>query len=123
MTHDAKSVWRPATVVENRPVANGSMWLSLEAADELPAAFDPGHVLGLGIDVEGHVMRHAYTVSGGDPSKHRFEHLYRIIEQGRLSRRMAQLSPGDTVYFHGPFHTPIQQEVRSSAQRIVLMST
>jgi NAD(P)H-flavin reductase len=99
------------------------MWLALEAQDESPAAYEPGHVLGLGLDIDGHVMRHAYTVSRGDASTRRFEHLYRVIPEGRLSPKLARLSPGDTVHFHGPFHTPIQEEVRSAAERIVLMST
>jgi ferredoxin-NADP reductase len=120
---DSRSSWRPARVIENRPVADGSMWLVLEAVDEFPAAFEPGHVLGLGIDVDGSIMRHAYTVSRGTPSTRRFEHLYRVIRGGRLSPQLAQLATGDKMYFHGPFHTPIQQEVRSAAERIVLMST
>jgi NAD(P)H-flavin reductase len=68
-------------------------------------------------------MRHAYTVSRGTPSSNRFEHLYRVISGGRMSPRLAELSKADTVYFHGPFHTPIQQEVREDAERIVLIST
>ena len=80
MPHDFRSLWRPARVIENRPVAEGSMWIALEAADDLPAAFEPGHVLGLGLQQSDNtLMRHAYTVSLGRPGLRRFEHLYRVI--------------------------------------------
>jgi NAD(P)H-flavin reductase len=68
-------------------------------------------------------MRHAYTVSRGEPHARRFEHLYRIVSGGRMSPRLAQLAIGDEVFFHGPFHTPIQQEVQPDAEQIVLIST
>jgi len=111
-------------VIENKVVADGSLWLVLEAADDLPAAFEPGHVLGLGLKLnDGSLMRHAYTVSRGTPSSNRFEHLYRVISGGRMSQRLAALSTADIVYFHGPFHTPIQQEVCAEAGQIVLVST
>jgi len=100
------------------------MWIALEAADDLPAAFEPGHVLGLGLQQSDNtLMRHAYTVSLGRPGLRRFEHLYRVISRGRMTPHLAGLSPADEVFFHGPFHTPIQQEVRSDAERVVLIST
>jgi NAD(P)H-flavin reductase len=68
-------------------------------------------------------MRHAYTVSRGEPSARRFEHLYRVVSGGRLSPLLAQLSAADQVFFHGPFHTPIQQEIQADAERIILIST
>ena len=124
MALDFRSTWRPARVIENRPVADGSLWMALEATDGVPAAFEPGHVLGLGLKLgDDSLMRHAYTVSRGTPSSKRFEHLYRVISGGRMSRRLAELSESDTVYFHGPFHTPIQREVSEDAERIVLLST
>src|ERR1700685_427733 len=108
MALDSNPSWRPARVLANRPVANGSMWITLEAADELPAAYEPGHVLGLGLKLNDGYMRHAYTVSRGEPHTRRFEHLYRIISEGRVTPRLAELSTGATVFFHGPFHRPIQ---------------
>lgn len=124
MAQDLRSTWRPARVIANRRVANGSMWIALEATDELPAAFEPGHVLGLGLKVDdNNFIRHAYTVSRCEPASGRFEHLYRIVTGGRMSPRLAELSTADTVFFHGPFHTPIQREVQHDAERIVLMST
>jgi NAD(P)H-flavin reductase len=124
MAHDLRSVWRPARVIENRRISEGSGWIVLEAADELPAAFDPGHVLGLGLrTAENSLMRHAYTVSRGAPALRRFEHLYRVIAGGRMSPRLAALSPEDEVFFHGPFHTPIQHEIHPQAEGIALIST
>jgi ferredoxin-NADP reductase len=100
------------------------MWIALEATDHAPADFDPGHVLGLGLRQDGHtLMRHAYTVSRGEPRARRFEHLYRIVSGGRMSPRLAQLAVGDEVFFHGPFHTPIQHEIQPDAEQIVLIST
>lgn len=105
-------------------MADGSRWIVLEATDDLPAAFEPGHVLGLGLKLnDSSLMRHAYTVSRGEPSARRFEHLFRIVSGGRMSQRLAQLSAADTVFFHGPFHTPIQHEIQSDAERIILIST
>jgi ferredoxin-NADP reductase len=124
MVHDARSLWRPGRVLENRPVADGSMWIVLEAADDVPAAFEPGNVLGLGLKLDDDsLMRHAYTVSRGDPSRRRFEHLYRIVSGGRMTSHLVRLKANDTVYFHGPFHTPIQHEIRRDADRIFLIST
>lgn len=123
MANSLSSVWRPARVVENRLVANGSMWITLEAADDLPAAYEPGHVLGLGLKAGDSYMRHAYTVSRGESHKRRFEHLYRIIPDGRMTPRLTELSIGAEMFFHGPFHTPIQQEVQTSAERIILIAT
>jgi NAD(P)H-flavin reductase len=124
MVHDTRSLWRPARVVLNRPIANGSMWIALEAIDELPATFEPGHVLGLGLKLNEHTLvRHAYTVSQGVSDFRRFEHLYRVIPGGRVSPLLAQLSIEDTVFFHGPFHTPIQKEIQPGAERIMLIST
>src|SRR5690242_16216075 len=111
MAQSPGSVWRPARVVENRIVASGSKWLALEATDGRPAAYEPGHVLGLGLKVDDGYMRHAYTVSRGEPHSHRFDHLYRVIPDGRMTPRLSSLVAGDEVFFHGPFHTPIQQEV------------
>lgn len=117
-------MWRPARVIDNRPVSDGSGWLVLEAVDDLPAAFDPGHVLGLGLRVAEHsLMRHAYTVSRGAPERRRFEHLYRVVTGGRMSPRLAVLAAGDEVFFHGPFHTPIQIEIHPDAEHIILVST
>jgi NAD(P)H-flavin reductase len=124
MANDARSPWRPARVVINRRVADGSMWIALQAVDERPADFQPGHVLGLGLKVDDNtLMRHAYTVSRGEASSRRFEHLYRVVFGGRMSPLLAQLSPADEVFFHGPFHTPIQQEIDAKADRIILIST
>ena len=81
------------------------MWVVLEAMDDLPAAFEPGHVLGLGLKRDDHTLvRHAYTVSRGKPSARRFEHLYRVISGGRVSPLLAQLSPNDAVFFHESSH-------------------
>src|SRR5262245_51033077 len=123
MVRDMNPSWRPARVLTNRPVAHGSMWVSLAAVDELAAAYEPGHVLGIGLKLDSGFMRHAYTVSRGESRTRRFEHLYRVSSQGRMTPLLAELSPGDTVFFHGPFHTPIQQEIQSSAERIVLIAT
>ena len=123
MALGSTSLWRPARVVENRPVANGSMWIQLEATDDMPAAFEPGHVLGLGLSHDQGYMRHAYTVSRGEPENQRFEHLYRVIPGGRMTPRLAALRRGDSISFHGPFHTPIQQEIRAAAEHIVLIAT
>lgn len=117
------SLWRPARVIENRPVANGSKWIQLEAADDLPAAFEPGHVLGLGLAHGQGYMRHAYTISRAEPESRRFGHLYRVIPNGRMTPHLAALPDGAAISFHGPFHTPIQQEIRDAAKRIVLVAT
>ncbi|MBI3831238.1 MAG: hypothetical protein HY291_17095 [Planctomycetes bacterium] len=116
--------WRRARVVENREIARASIWLTLEAADDLPAAYEPGHVLGLGIrTADGEMLRHAYTVSSGDSQARRFSHLYRIIPTGRMTPRLQHMRPGDEVFFHGPGHNPIQREVRGEAARIAGIST
>ncbi len=123
MVQDNNPSWRPARVIGNRKIANGSMWITLEAVDESPAAFEPGHVLGLGLKSNEGYLRHAYTVSRGEPHARRFEHLYRIIPEGRVTPRLAELSIGDMVSFHGPFHTPIQQEIQADAEHIILIIT
>src|SRR5262245_61827175 len=115
--------WRPARVLDNRPIANGAMWLALEALDELPAAYEPGHVLGLGLKFHDGYIRHAYTVSRGERGSRRFEHLYRVIVQGRMTPLLTRLGKGDTMFFHGPFHTPIQYEIDPAAERIALIAT
>jgi|SRR5579862_713676 len=66
MAHDVYPGWRPARVVQNRRVAAGSMWLTLEAIDDWAAAYEPGHVLSLGLSLEDGFIRHAYTVSRGE---------------------------------------------------------
>jgi NAD(P)H-flavin reductase len=123
MASDTFAGWRPARVIDNRRVANGSMWIELEATDELAAAYEPGHVLSLGIPLDGALLRHAYTVSWSDHADRRFAHLYRVIAEGRMTPRMSQLSPGAKMFFHGPFHTPIQQEIQAEAERIILIAT
>jgi NAD(P)H-flavin reductase len=123
MAVSSTSFWRPARVIQNRPVANGSMWIQLEAIDELPAPFEPGHVLGLGLKQYQGYMRHAYTVSRADPETRRFEHLYRVIPGGRMTPHLTALPAGAPISFHGPFHTPIEQEIRAAAERIVLIAT
>jgi len=123
MAVSSTSLWRPANVIENRQVANGSMWIKLEATDDLPAPFEPGHVLGLGLKYDEGTMRHAYTISRSDPATRRFEHLYRVIPGGRMTPHLASLRIGAPISFHGPFHTPIQKEIRAAAERIVLIAT
>src|SRR5579872_4172652 len=123
MTRDTNPAWRQARVLDNQLVADGSMWITLEATDELPATYEPGHVLGLSLKVGDGYMRHAYTVSRGEAQTRRFDHLYRIISHGRMTPRLAALSKDATVFFRGPFHTPIRQEIQSAAERIVLMAT
>jgi ferredoxin-NADP reductase len=123
VAHEIEVVWRPARVEDNRPVADGSMWITLEAADELPACYEPGHVIGLSLAIDHGHLRRAYTISHAEPHRRRFSLLYRIISNGRMSPRLAALPREATVFFRGRFHTPIQHEVRSSAERIVLMAT
>jgi len=123
VARDTDLAWRPARVDDNRPVADGSMWMTLEAADELTACYEPGHVIGLGLAVDQGHLRRAYTVSRAEPDCRRFSLLYRVISHGRMSPRLAALRRGDTVFFRGRFHTPIQHEVQSQADRIVLMAT
>jgi NAD(P)H-flavin reductase len=117
------ALWRPARILANRPVSDGAMWLTLEAIDDLPAAYEPGHVLGLGLKVDSGYIRHAYTVSRGEARTRKFEHLYRVISQGRLTPRLSRLPVGASLFFHGPFHTPIQREIRPAAERIILIAT
>ena len=124
MTRDDNPQWRIARVVENRPVARGSMWLTLEANDGEAAAFEPGHVLGLGIEQSGgEYLRHAYTVTRGDPYRRRFSHVYRVISGGRLTPQLEKMQPGEFLCFHGPGHTPIQKEVQAQASRIAGLAT
>ncbi|HEY2381092.1 MAG TPA: FAD-dependent oxidoreductase [Terriglobia bacterium] len=124
MIGDRTQLWRPAQVIENRAIARGSVWLTLEAADDLPAGYEPGHVLGLGLpNPDGGYQRHAYTVSRGEPDRRRFSHLYRVIPHGRMTPRLAELQPGDSLSFHGPFHTPVQDEIRPTAAGIILIAT
>lgn len=99
------------------------MWITLEATDEGPVEYDPGHVIGLGLSVARGNLRRAYTVSHADSRRHRFSLLYRVIPDGRMSPRLAALPPGATVFFHGRFYTPIHEEVQPDAERIVLMAT
>jgi ferredoxin-NADP reductase len=120
---DAEIIWRPARVEENRPAADGSMWITLQAADGLPASYEPGHVIGLSLELDHGHLRRAYTVTRADPRCRQISILYRIVTQGRMSPRLAALPPGATVFFRGKFHTPIQHEVRSNAEGIVLMAT
>ena len=124
MARDPNPQWRTARVVENRVVARGSMWLTLEADDGQPAAFEPGHVLGLGIEQSnGEYLRHAYTVTRGDPRRRRFSHVYRVIPDGCLTPRLEKMQPGEFICFHGPGHTPIQKEVQPQARRIAGWAT
>ena len=124
MARDGNPQWRIARVVENRPVARGSMWLTLEANDGEAAAFEPGHVLGLGIEhADGKYLRHAYTVTRGDPCRRRFSHVYRVIPEGRLTPLLEKMQPGEFLSFHGPGHTPIQKEVHPEASRIAGLAT
>jgi ferredoxin-NADP reductase len=104
MALDFRSTWRPARVIENRPVADGSLWMALEATDGVPAAFEPGHVLGLGLKLgDDSLMRHAYTVSRGTPSSRRFEHLYRVVSGGRMSPASGRTLPIRHGLFSRPF--------------------
>jgi ferredoxin-NADP reductase len=124
VVRDLNPVWRPARVIENRYIARGSIWITVEATDDEPAEYEAGHVLGLGLQQEdGHYLRHAYTISRGEPQLRRFTHLYRVIPEGRLTPILAQLQPGDPVSFIGPYHTPIRQEIQPDAERIVLIGT
>jgi len=40
-----------------------------------------------------------------------------------MTPHLSRLSIGDTVFFHGPFHTPIQQEIQAGAEHIILIAT
>src|SRR5215468_4590042 len=99
MAGDAQRSWRLAHVLENRPVAQGSLWMTLEVADEWPAAYEPGHVLGMGVQLPNGYIRHAYTVSRGEPRARRFGVLYRVIPRGHLSPRLAALTENAPVWF------------------------
>ncbi len=116
--------WRPARVIEKRTMARGSVWLTLEAADDTEAAYEPGHVLTLALrNDNGTYAHHAYTVSHGDPDSRRFSHLFRVIPDGKLTPRLAKLSEADDIYFDGPYHNPIQYEIDPEATRIVGVAT
>ena len=123
MARDPDPDWRPARVVENRPAGRASRWLVLEATDDEPAAYAPGHVLGLGLMHEGKRLRHAYTVSRGWPDQRRSAHLYRVIPDGRMTPVLDQLEPGDPIDFHGPFHDPIAEEIDDDATSIMGIAT
>jgi ferredoxin-NADP reductase len=99
------------------------MWLTLQAIDDSSAAYEPGHVLGLGLSLDEGFIRHAYTVSRAESGSRRFEHLYRVIPQGRMTPRLSEMLPGSTLFFHGPFHTPIQHEIHAGAEHIALIAT
>src|SRR5690349_2906835 len=91
--------WRSARVVENRRVAVGSMWLTLQAIDDWAAAYEPGHVLSLGLSLENGFLRHAYTVSRDEFGSGQFEHLYRQIPHGQMTPHLSEMLPGTNVFF------------------------
>jgi len=62
---------------KNRPVANGSMWIQLEAPMSC-REFEPGHVLGLGVNTIRATC--AMPTPSAGPSRDRgASHLYRVI--------------------------------------------
>lgn len=119
MPTDWTTLWRPATVLSNREFARGSRWITLRADDAHPLPYEPGNVLSLRL--EG--MKHAYTVTWGDPDRRTFSIIYRVIPSGRMTPRLATLNPGAAVEFSGVHHNPIRHEVNAAARAIVGLAT
>jgi NAD(P)H-flavin reductase len=106
-------------VVSNREFARGSRWITLRAEDAHPLPYEPGNVLALRLDD----LKHAYTVTWGDPEARTFSIIYRVIPTGRMTPRLAATGPGQVVRFSGVHHNPIRHEVNAAARAVVGLAT
>ncbi|HTB22167.1 MAG TPA: FAD-dependent oxidoreductase [bacterium] len=111
------------SVLENSPAGRGNRWLKIQVPGQSPLDHEPGTVVGLSFRQGADAYRHAYTVSRADPEKRTLEFLYRVIPQGRMTPRMAGLSPGSEMQLAGRGGHPISGEVDPLAEGIVLAST
>jgi NAD(P)H-flavin reductase len=116
--------WRKALVIENKVVSRGSYWIKLKAVDNYSISYEPGNVLSLGLSNQfGEIVSHPYTVSKADIGKGIFEHLYRLIPEGKFTPVLARIRPGQIINFRGIYHNPIAAEITPDAEAIIGIAT
>ncbi|MDQ4132061.1 MAG: FAD-dependent oxidoreductase [Actinomycetota bacterium] len=95
---------RRARVAWTEPVtATGTVRLGLEVVDGQPFDFLPGQFVGIEAHFEGLGYRRSpYCVLSPPTDDRRFEILVRVVPEGPLSQRLAELQAGDEVAFRGP---------------------
>ena len=128
--------WQDGVVLSNQNVADvsGSQMLRIQAADKESArSYKPGHVLALRIPnvaVEtpapgkhGDGCTSPYTVAACDARKGVLSIVFRIVEDGRMSKKLGGLKRNSPILFGGQFKTPIRDGIAEDADHIVGIST
>jgi NAD(P)H-flavin reductase len=116
--------WRKALVLENKLVSRGSYWIKLKAVDNKIIIYEPGNVLSLGLPNQfGEIVSHPYTVSKSDIEKGIFEHLYRLIPNGKFTPVLSRIRPGQIINFRGIYHNPIAAEISQGTAEIIGIAT
>ncbi|KAJ1474112.1 hypothetical protein T484DRAFT_1971337, partial [Baffinella frigidus] len=127
----------PCSVVRNEEIAPGSRLIRLKAEDAgIVDGYLPGHVLALelltdpgGVEAQnnegkhGNGMKGPYTVTRADWETGTVDVVFRVIQGGRLSERLARVSRGTKMNLGGRFKVPIEQGIAKDAELVVGVST
>lgn len=114
---------RLAKVVSVDPLTpTGTFRLRLKVTDGEPFEFLPGQFVGIEAHFEGRGFRRSPYCMLSDPADApQFDLLVRKVDDGPLSRHLAELKPGDDVLFRGP--TGRSMIPRFDDRELVLMAT
>ncbi|MDP9074832.1 MAG: FAD-binding oxidoreductase [Actinomycetota bacterium] len=83
--------------------STGTVKITLQAIDDRPFLFSPGHWVGIEEEVPGLGLRRSpYCVMSGPSADRGFAILIRVFPEGPLAHHLASLQSGDLVHFRGP---------------------
>lgn len=110
----------PGEVIHVAEAAHATRWLGIRIAGEGKLQLRPGQIVALTLPGG---LRHPYTISGCRPGAREIDLLYRVVEGGRMTPRLAELQEGAIIDVHGTWGTPIADLVSPSATHVVGIST
>lgn len=108
-----------ARLIHFQDVADEVRQFTFEAPEKERLEFTPGQFVSIVSVIEDKKITRAYSIASA-PHSNRFDICLNLVQDGKLSPRLFELAPGDTVEFQGPLG---YFTLRSPASDSVMIAT